>query len=86
MPAPNQFIYPPVPLWFGKWIMAPMVIVVGVIFCGFACAKGPDTRPFRVRDLFRRIPMREKTKKQLLIEGLFGIALGVGGFIVLSFG
>ena len=83
MSSPTQFIYPPIPLWFGKWIMAPMVIIVGLIFCGFAYTKEPDKRPFRVRDLFRYVPIRESTRLQLLIEGLFGIALGVVGFLVL---
>jgi hypothetical protein len=83
MSSPTEVIYPPIPLWFGKWIMAPMVIIVGLIFCGFACAKDPDTKPFRVQDLFRRIPMREKTKAQLLIEGIFGIGLGIICFLIL---
>lgn len=70
-------VYPPIPLWFAKWIMAPSAIIVGLIFCCFAYMKGPDTRPFRIRDLFRRISMREETKQQLLIEGIFLICLGI---------
>jgi hypothetical protein len=70
-------VYPPIPLWFAKWIMGPGLIIVGIAHCRFAYLKRHDTKRFRIRDLFRRVPIRESSKQQLLIEGLICIALGV---------
>jgi len=80
--SPQTFV----PLWFARWVMAPTVIALGLTFCRLAYTKGPNRKAFRVRDLFsfRRVSIRDSTKEQLLLEGLFLIALGVVGFRVLS--
>ena len=75
-------VYPPIPLWFVKWIMSPALIIVGIAHCRFAYLKCYDTKRFRIRDLLRRVPIRESTKQQLLIEGLVCIALGVVVFTI----
>jgi hypothetical protein len=79
--SPQTFIYPPIPLWFARWVMAPTIIIIGLIFCGLAYTKGPNRRAFRLRDLFRRVSVRDSSKEQLLLEGLFCIAFGVLGFL-----
>jgi hypothetical protein len=66
--------------------MAPTIIIIGLTFCRLAYTKGPSTRTFRIRDLFKCVSIRDSTKKQLLIEGLLCIALGIGGLLLFSSG
>ena len=75
--SPQTFV----PLWFARWVMAPTVIALGLTFCRLAYTKGPNRRAFRLRDLFRRVSVRDSSKEQLLLEGLFCIAFGVLGFL-----
>ena len=86
MSSPTPFIYPPIRLWFVRWVMAPAIMIIGLTFCRLAYTKRPNARTFRIQDLFRRVSIRDSTKEQLLIEGLFCIALGIGGFILFSSG
>jgi hypothetical protein len=64
--------------------MVPTLIALGLTSCRLAYLKGPNKRPFRVRDLFRRVSVRDSTKEQLLLEALFCIAVGIALFIFLS--
>lgn len=67
-----------------KWILAPACVLLGSASCYVAYMNPPDKRPFQVRDLFGTIFTRHKagdrTKVQLLIEGILGIAIGVALF------
>ena len=69
-----------------KWIMAPACALLGCASCYVAYLKPPDKRPFRVRDLFGTIftprQVGDRTKEQMLIEGIICIALGILCFIV----
>ena len=67
---------------YTKWIMAPGLVVFGVIYCRFAYLKWCDTTPFYVWDLFKRIPIHRSSQYRLLIEGLFCICLGLAIFAV----
>ena len=57
-------------------LLALFVIAFGIYSCreGYLRASGPA---FRVGDLFRHRPMHEKPRAQLVIEGIFGIAVGI---------
>ena len=66
-----------------KWVVSPLLVVGGAVLCRFAWLKRNDTKPFRIRDLFMAQSIDDSAKQQLLIEGVFGIALGVLVFVVL---
>jgi hypothetical protein len=60
-----------------KWSLSPLVIGFGALYCWRAYTRRGAGAEFRVRDLFRHRPMNDKSSAQLLIEGLFGILLGI---------
>ena len=66
-----------------KWVVSPLLVVGGAVLCRFAWLKRNDARPFRIRDLCTAQSIDDSAKQQLLIEGVFGIALGILVFVVL---
>lgn len=60
-----------------KWSLSLLVIGFGTLYCWRAYTRPGSGVEFRLRDLFRHRPMNDKSSAQLLIEGLFGILLGI---------
>jgi hypothetical protein len=70
-------------LFVGKWILAPLTCLGGIYLCYLAYAVRNDPKPFSPQDLFIYRSLRCRSKLQLIIEGLFGVSLGIILFTVL---
>ncbi len=60
-------------------LLASGCILLGLLRCYQAYWRPSDLTPFRIRDLFTTIfsAPRAPTKRQMWIEGLFGVAIGI---------
>ena len=73
--------------WLENFLfLTPACVVVGILSCRGAYLKRHNSQPFHVRDLFANRRSRDKSKQQLLIEGLLGIGFGVAALVILFFG
>jgi len=73
-----------IPIWYQKFVCMPLVILGGLLLCYLAYRRPPDTRPFRISDLFRKLPAKDKTKTHPAIQGVAIICFGIGGLILLT--
>jgi len=69
-----------------KWFLTLACLAFGIQWCRAAYLKRHEFQPFRIGDLFANLRSRDKSKQQLLLEGLLAIGLGVGCIVILLFG
>ena len=69
-----------------KWFLTLACLAFGIQWCRAAYLKRHEFQPFRIGDLFANRRFRDKSKQQLLLEGLLAIGLGLGGIVILLFG
>ena len=67
-----------------KWFFTPVCLFLGVYWLHLAYQKRHQTEAFRIGDLFASIRLYDKTKQQLVAEGLVLIILGSAGIIFFS--
>jgi hypothetical protein len=65
--------------YLGKWVGTPVLLLFGILEFRIAYLKRRETTPFYVRDLFSNRQLFQRSKQQLLLEGIFSIGLGVFG-------
>jgi hypothetical protein len=66
----------------GKWFVTPVCFILAIFWFRIAYIKRHETTPFQVRDLFSNRSLFERSKQQLLLEGIFLVGLGVYGIFV----
>ena len=67
-----------------KWFFTPVSLLLGIYWVHLAYQKRHQTEAFRIGDLFASIRLYDKTKQQLVAEGLILIISGIVGIIFSS--